>query len=77
MTHHIVAKNLILIGALNWGVVGATMFLENHFGIGNRFDVIEYLGINLLNIPILVSLVYILIGVAAIIIGLSMFNRSM
>ena len=76
MSHHTIARHLVLIGSLNWGLVGVTVLLEDYFGIGRRFDVIEFIGINILKVPLLVSLVYILIGLAAIVVGLSVFNRS-
>lgn len=76
MPHHTIAKHLVLIGALNWGLVGVTVLLEDYFGVGSRFDVIEFIGVDLLGFPPLMILVYILTGVAAVIVGFSVFNRS-
>ena len=76
MPYHTIAKHLVLIGALNWGLVGVTALLEDYFGVGSRFDIIEFIGVDLLRFPLFMILVYILVGVAAVIVGLSVFNRN-
>lgn len=75
MVHYTVAKTLVLIGALNWGFVGITILLSDYFGIGRRFDPVEYIGVDLLGIPAISIAVYILIGFAAVIVLVTVSDR--
>ena len=68
MIYHI-AMILTLIGALNWGLIGVTSML------GNRFDLVEWLSLDLLNIPIIGDVVYIVVGVSAVVVLVMMKNR--
>ncbi len=68
MIYHI-AMILTLIGALNWGLVGVTSVL------GNRFDLVEWLSLDLLNIPIIGDVIYIVVGVSAVVVLVMMKNR--
>lgn len=68
MIYHI-AIILVLIGALNWGLVGITNLL------GQRFDLVEYSMIGLLNSPVLADIIYIIVGIAAIIVAMKIKNR--
>ena len=52
------SMTLLIIGALNWGLIGVTSFW-------NRFDLIEWITNDLLNLPIIGYIVYIIIGLAA------------
>ncbi|HPS21658.1 MAG TPA: DUF378 domain-containing protein [Candidatus Paceibacterota bacterium] len=53
----IIAKVLVLIGALNWGLVGVGMFLGKNWNLVNAI-----LG----SMPKLEAIVYVLVGVAAL-----------
>jgi uncharacterized membrane protein YuzA (DUF378 family) len=59
---HKLAKILLVIGGLNWGLVGVGMLLNSNFNV-----------INLLlgSIPTLEAIVYILVGVVAV---MKLFN---
>ena len=61
---HTIAMILVIVGALNWGLVGITNLL------GNRFDLVEYIAIYLLNVPVLADIIYILVGVSALLVAL-------
>ena len=60
-TYAKVAGWLMTIGALNWGLVGVTEIASS------RFDLVEWLAYDVLNVPVLASITYILIGVSAIV----------
>lgn len=61
---HTIAMILVIVGALNWGLVGITNLL------GSRFDLVEYITIYLLNVPVLADIIYILVGVSALLVAL-------
>lgn len=63
MVIHLIAKILVIIGALNWGLTG----LANLTGI-SQINVIEYVGVSVLGQSSIVDYIYILVGVAAIVI---------
>ncbi len=50
-----VAKTLLIIGGLNWGLVG--LF---------QFDLVNYVFVESLSIPVLAQAVYILVGLSAV-----------
>ena len=52
---------LVLVGGLNWGLVGVTELFHS-----SRFDLVEWLFVDLLGIPVLASIVYLLVGLAAL-----------
>ncbi len=52
-----VAKILVIVGALNWGLVGVGMFLGSNLNLVNMI-----LG----SIPVLEAVVYVLVGVSAV-----------
>ena len=54
---------LILIGALNWGLIGVTSLT------GTRLDLVEFLFMNLFDLQNVAYLVYIAIGISAIIVA--------
>ena len=60
---HSIAMVLVIIGALNWGLVGVTNLL------GSRFDLVEYIAIYLLNLPVLGDIIYILVGISAVVVA--------
>ena len=62
-----ISQVLVLIGALNWGLIGVTQVL------GTRFDLVEWLRF-ITNVPYLDSAVYILVGVAALYLAVSMLK---
>ena len=71
MIHHTIAKILVLIGALNWGLVGASNFL------GRQINLVEYIFVENLNAPTIADTIYILVGLAAVIMIINMLtNRS-
>ncbi len=70
MIYYKIAKALVIIGGLNWGLVGITNILGGHF------DLVEYIGYNLLNAPIVSSVLYLIVGVATLIVLISMLNRK-
>lgn len=76
MPHHTVAKYLAIAGALNWGIIGITTLSGEYLSIGGRFDVIEYISGTLLSAPLLASVIYVVIGIAAGVALLSLLNRS-
>ena len=49
------SKALVIIGGLNWGLVGAA-----------NFDLVQYLFTDLLSLPVVAKIVYILVGLAAV-----------
>jgi len=55
-----IAIMLSLIGALNWGIVGFSNLLNN------RFNLIEWFA-NSIDYPILADLIYIAVGISAIV----------
>lgn len=63
MIYHI-AMILVIIGSLNWGLVGITNLL------GDRFDLVEYVAVHLLNSSVLADSIYIAVGLAAIVVAL-------
>ena len=69
MIHYKIAKALLVVGGLNWGLVGITSIL------GNRFDLVEYIGYVLLNAPVVSDVIYIIVGIATLIVLVSMLNR--
>ena len=62
MMYHI-ALILVLVGALNWGLVGVSELM------GTRFDIVEYIGVTLLGLPIVAQVIYIVVGLAAIVVA--------
>ena len=70
MTHHMITKVIVLIGALNWGLVGITNLFGTHF------DLVEYIGYDLLRAPIVAHLIYTVVGIAALVMVVGMLNRS-
>ena len=65
MMIHTIAMVLVLIGALNWGLVGVTGLFVS------QFDLVEYLALDLIGVPILADITYIVVGVAAIVTAVS------
>ena len=57
-----VAWVLVLIGALNWGLVG----IGNLLGHGN-WDVVDWIFVRLANVSIVADLIYLVVGIAAIV----------
>ena len=70
MIHYKIAKILIIVGGLNWGLIGITHLFGTHF------DLVEYIGYNTLNAPIVSDIVYVVVGIAALIMLVSMLDRS-
>ena len=70
MAHYIIAKVIVLIGALNWGLVGITNLMGRHF------DLVEYIGYELIGEPVVTDVIYVVVGVAAIVMAVSMLNRG-
>ena len=64
MMYHI-ALILVLIGALNWGLVGVSELMGTA-----RFDLVEYIGVTLLGLPIVAQVIYVVVGIAAIIVAI-------
>ncbi len=52
---HKIALALVIIGGLNWGLVGAV-----------SFDLVETLFTTMLGLPILSQIVYVLVGLSAL-----------
>ena len=59
---HMIAFLLLVVGGINWGLVGLGMFL------GGDWNLVSIL---LGSVPMLESLVYLLVGVSAIVIGVT------
>lgn len=55
-----IAGILLVIGGLNWGLVGISGFL------GQNWDLVKLLFIDLIKIPLLAWIVYIVVGVSAV-----------
>lgn len=53
-----VVKVLVIIGGVNWGLVGLGMFLDSDFNVVHRV---------LVSLPVLEAVVYLLVGVAAVV----------
>ena len=70
MVHYKIAKVLLIIGGLNWGLIGVTHLFNNHF------DLVEYIGYNLLNAPVISDVIYVIVGISAIIVLVSMLDRG-
>ena len=70
MVHYKIAKILIIIGGVNWGLIGVTHMFGTHL------DLVEYLAYNLLNAPIVGDVIYAIVGIAAVIVLISMLDRS-
>lgn len=60
MIFHLILKVLVIIGGLNWGLVGVTN------QTGKQINIVEWFGVEVLNTPIIADSVYILVGLAAI-----------
>lgn len=56
-----VALILLIVGGLNWGLVG--LF---------NFDLVKWLFADTLNVPVLAKIVYIIVGVCAVIVLMGM-----
>ena len=54
---HLVTKILLIVGGLNWGLVGLGMLLDSDWNI---------LGMLLDQWPVVLAVVYLLVGVAAV-----------
>ncbi len=67
---YLISVILVVVGALNWGLVGITEFFFFF-----RFDLVEYIFINLLGFPALAYLVYVLVGVAGVIVAVKQFRK--
>ena len=67
MVINLVAKILVVIGALNWGLIGVSNLLG-----GRYLNVVEYIFIELLNQTVIVDTIYTLVGIGAIITIISM-----
>lgn len=63
MVIHLIAKILVIIGALNWGLTG----LANLTGI-SQINVIEHIGVTVLGQSNIVDYIYLLVGIAAIVV---------
>ena len=61
-----IAMVLTIVGGLNWGLVGITELF------GSRFDLVEYIFIGLINVPVLAYIVYALVGISAVIVAVNM-----
>lgn len=59
-TPSMIAKVLILIGGINWGLVGAGMLL----GSGSEWNVVHLL---LGSVPVVEGIVYLLVGISALV----------
>ncbi len=59
---HMIAFLLLVVGGINWGLVGLGMFLGGDWNLVNMI-----LG----SMPMLESLVYLLVGVSAVVIGVT------
>ena len=70
MIYYKIAKALVIIGGLNWGLIGVSNILGGHL------DLVEYLGYGLLNAPLVSSVIYIIVGIATLIVLISMLNRK-
>lgn len=70
MIYYKIAKILLIIGGLNWGLVGISHALNNHF------DLVEYLGYTLLNAPIVSTILYLIVGIATLIVVIETLNRK-
>lgn len=70
MIYYKIAKILLIVGGLNWGLVGVTNALGTHL------DLVEYIGYNLLNAPVVSHVLYIIVGIATLIVLISMMNRK-
>lgn len=55
-----ISEILVLIGGLNWGLVGITNFF------GTEFNLVDWIFIDLINVEFLANLVYVLVGLAAL-----------
>lgn len=63
---HKIAMILVLIGALNWGLVGVTELF-----MGEPFDLVAYLTVDLIGLSILGTIIYIIVGLSAVILAVS------
>ena len=71
MIHYTIAKVLVIIGALNWGIVGVSNLLKK------PINIVEYLFFQLAGMPAIADTIYILVGVAAIVMVVTMLmNRQ-
>ncbi|MCY4576985.1 MAG: DUF378 domain-containing protein [Candidatus Kaiserbacteria bacterium] len=70
MIHYKIAKVLTIIGGLNWGLVGVT------HAFGTHLDLVEYIGYDILNAPVVSDVVYIIVGIAAVIVLVGMLDRK-
>lgn len=61
MIFHFILKILVIIGGLNWGVVGVTTLLP-----GSKFNAFEYLLVDVLKQEFITDSIYVLIGLAAV-----------
>lgn len=51
----LIAQILVIVGGVNWGLVG--LF---------NFDLVSYLFMNLISAPIVATIVYVLVGISAL-----------
>jgi uncharacterized membrane protein YuzA (DUF378 family) len=64
-----IAKILVIIGALNWGLVGIMSFS----GVNYSFDLVALI---LGGIPALASMVYLLVGLSGVWVLATMFKQK-
>ena len=69
MLLYYLAMTFTLIGALNWGVVGVTSVS------GNRFNFVDWLASGILEIPVAADIVYIIVGLGALVVLITMHTR--
>ncbi len=63
---HSVSMVLVVIGALNWGLLGITQLAK--VGSGEGVDLVRWLFTDLIGVAVLTDIVYIIVGLAALVV---------
>ena len=70
MIQYKIGKIVTIIGGLNWGLIGVTNLFGRHF------DLVEYIGYDLLNVPEVSYVIYTIVGFAALVMLVGLMNRK-
>lgn len=65
----LIAMILVIIGGLNWGLVGITNILST------QFNLVEFIFTYSIGLPIITDIIYIIVGLAAIVAAITMMKK--
>ena len=70
MIWYSIARIIVLIGALNWGLVGITNLFWQHFNL------VDYIAYDILIMPTIAYIIYTIVGIAAIAMVIGMLGQN-